>query len=164
MLYLNGRKIMRRINKLFLTGSGYAILILSLFYIFAAVSNFASQSIAPGQFALIVTFGFIISLAEFMYEELKVKKSLKCLIHYAVLLVAFYLIFVISGNISAQRPSAVFGAMVIYTALYFGLYAIVHFTRRAINKADDKLDARASRKNSESKKKSTYKSLYSDGD
>lgn len=155
---------MRRINKLFLTGSGYAILILSLFYIFAAVSNFVSQSIAPAQFALIVTFGFVIALAEFMYEELKVKKTLKCLIHYAVLLVAFYLIFVISGNISVQRPAAVFGAIVLYTALYFTVYAIVHFVRRAINKADDKLDERTSKKNSETKKKSSYKSLYSDGD
>ena len=80
---------MRRINKIFLTGCGYAILILSLFYIFAAVSQFVSQSIAPGQFVLILSFGFIISLAEFMYEELKVKRIYKCLIHYGVLLVAF---------------------------------------------------------------------------
>ena len=71
---------MRRIHKIFLTGCGYAVLILSLFYAFAAISKFVSQSIAPGQFILIVSFGFIISLAEFMYEELKVKKIYKCLI------------------------------------------------------------------------------------
>ena len=155
---------MRRINKLFLTGCGYAILILTLFYAFAAVSQFVSQAIAPGQFALILLFGFVISFAEFMYEELKVKKVFKCLIHYAVLLVAFYLIFVISGNISVQRPAAIFGAVVIFTVLYFTVYAIVHLVRRAINVADDKLDKRSENKNNKASKKSTYKSLYSDGE
>ena len=154
---------MRRINKLFLTGCGYAILILTLFYAFAAVSNFVSRSIAPGQFALILAFGFIISLAEFMYGELKMKQALKCLIHYAVLLVAFYVIFVISGNISVQRPAAVFGAIVIFTALYFAVYAIVSLVRRAINRADDALDRKTAGKAKENKK-STYKSLYSDGE
>ena len=151
---------MRRIHKMFLSGCGYAILILILFYAFAAMSGFASQSIAFGQFALILMFGFIISLAEFMYEELKVKKVLKCLIHYAVLLVAFYVIFILSGNIAANRSGAVFVAIIIYTALYFILYVIVRFTRRAINRADDQLDKMSAKKNSAASKKSTYKSLY----
>ena len=151
---------MRRIHKMFLSGCGYAILILILFYAFAAMSGFNSQSIAFGQFALILTFGFIISLAEFMYEELKVKKLLKCLIHYGVLLMAFYVIFILSGNIAANRAGAVFVAVIIYTALYFILYVIVHFTRRAINRADDHLDRKTAQKSAAANKKSTYKSLY----
>ena len=154
---------MRRINKVFLTGCGYAILILTLFYAFAAISKFTSQSIAPGQFALILTFGFAISLAELMYDELKLKKVYRCLVHYGVLLVAFCLIFIVAGNISAQRPAAIFGAIIIYTVLYFFLYAIIHFVRHAINTADDKLDERSARKKA-TDKKGTYKSLYSDGD
>lgn len=156
---------MRRINKIFLTGCGYAILILTLFYAFASISQFTSRSIAPGQFALILSFGFIISFAEFMYEELKLRKILKCFIHYAVLFVAFYLIFVISGNISTQRPAAVFAAILIYTALYFTVFAIVYFARHAINRLDNKLDKRSAEKVSEkSNKKGTYKSLYSKGE
>ncbi len=158
---------MRRINKIFLTGCGYAILILTLFYAFAAISQFVSQAIAPKQFALIVSFGFIISLAEFLYEELKLKKALKCVIHYAVLLVAFCLIFIVSGNISVQKPSAVFVAVILYTALYFTIWVIVHFIRKAINSADDKLDAKhegANKTDKKSDNKATYKSLYSDGD
>ena len=157
---------MRRINKLFLNGCGYAILILSLFYAFAVISKFTSQSIAPGQFLLILTFGFIISFAELMYEELKLGKLLKCIIHYAVLLVAFCLIFIVSGNIAVQRPAAIFGAIVIYTALYFAVYATVHFMRIAICRADDKLDKISDSKKAKANnsKKSTYKSLYSDGD
>lgn len=158
--------IMRKINKVFLTGCGYAVLILTLFYAFAAISKFVSQSIAPGQFALILTFSFVISFAELLYEELKIKKVYKCFIHYAVLLVAFCLIFVISGNISSQRPSAVFVAIIVYTVLYFTIWAIVHFVRKAINKADIKLESRTNKADAKAGKsgKKPYKSIYSDED
>ena len=158
---------MRRINKIFLTGCGYTVLILSLFYAFAAINQFVSQAIAPGQFALILSFGFIISLAEFMYEELKLRRLYKCVIHYLILLVAFCLIFIVSGNISSQRPAAVFVAIFIYTLLYFLVWTLVHYFRKAINYADDKLDTRATanKPNSKDKKdKVTYKPLYGDGD
>ena len=158
---------MRRINKIFLTGCGYTVLILLLFYAFAAISQFTSQAIAPGQFALILSFGFIISLAEFMYEELKLRRLYKCVIHYLLLLVAFCLIFIVSGNISSQRPAAIFVAIFIYTLLYFLVWTIVHYFRKAINYADDKLDAKATKrkpKSNDKKGKEIYKPLYGDGD
>lgn len=153
---------MRRIHKLFLVGCGYTVLILSLFYAFAAISEFTSTAIAPGQFALILVSGLVIALAELMYEELKVKKAIKCIIHYAVLMIAFCLIFIISGKISAQKPAAVFIAIMLYTLLYFTIWTIVHFSRKAIDRADDKLDARSKVKNEKTKK--GYKSLYGDGE
>ena len=152
---------MRRINKLFLTGCGYTVLILTMFYTFAAVSKFISQSIAPKQFTLILFFGFAISAAEFMYEQLKLKKVYKCLVHYCVLLLAFCFIFIVAGNISSQRPAAVFVAIILYTVLYFTIWSIVHFVRKAINKADDALDKKT-KNNANEPKKGTYKSLYSD--
>ena len=152
---------MRRINRLFLTGCGYTVLILTMFYAFAAISKFTSQSIAPKQFALILVFGFVISAAEFMYEELKIKKAYKCIIHYCVLLVAFCFIFIVSGNISSQRPATVFIAIVLYTFLYFVIWTIVHFVRKAINSADKKLDEKT-KDNDNSSRKGAYKSLYGD--
>ena len=151
---------MKRINKLLLNGCGYSVLILTLFYIFAAISKFTSLSIAPGQFALILSFGMIISLAEFLYESLSIKTLYKNLIHYFVLLAAFCVIFIISGNIKAQNPSVIFVATVIYTLLYFTVLAIVHFVRRAISSADDRLSSKTPKKKEE--KKQAYKSLYKD--
>ena len=153
---------MRRINKMFLSGCGYTVLILSLFYAFAAISESAADAIAPGQFALILGFGFIISLAEFMYEMLNVRKIYKCLIHYFVLLAAFCLIFIVAGNISSQKPSAIFVAIVLYTISYFTIYVLVRLIRMSINCADDKLDRKTSKvkENKEASKKGTYKSLY----
>ena len=162
ILYPPGDITMRRIHKLFLVGCGYAILILTLFYAYAAISDFISPAIAPGQFALILASGLIISLAEFMYEELKLKKMLKCIIHYCVLLVSFCLIFIISGKISTKRPAAVFIAIMLYTLLYFLIFAIVHFSRKAINKMDDKLESKKASKDKKAKK--SYTSLYSDGE
>lgn len=153
---------MRRIHKLFLTGCGYTVLILSLFYAYAAISNFVMPAIAPGQFALIFASGIIISLAEFMYEQLKVKKTLKCVIHYAVLMVAFCLIFIISGKISAQKPAAVFIAIILFTLLYGIIWTVVHFSRKAIDRMDDNFEAK--KKNKENKAKKGYKSLYGDGE
>ena len=154
---------MRRINKIFLTGCGYSILILSLFYVFAAVSEFISPAIAPKQFALILTFGLLIALAEFMYEQLKMKKVYKCLIHYSVLMMEFCFIFILSGNISKKGSSAVFIAIILYTVLYFLIWTIVHFVRKAINKMDDKLEARTKKAEEAKAAKKPYKSLYSEG-
>ena len=154
---------MRRINKIFLTGCGYAILILTLFYGFAAISELISPAIAPQQFSLILTFGLLIALAEFMYEQLKLKTVFKCLIHYCVLLVAFCFIFILSGNISDKGSSAVFVAIILYSILYFIIWTIVHFARKAINKLDDKLDSRTKKATETKQAKQPYKSLYSDG-
>ena len=154
---------MRRIHKIFLTGCGYTVFILAMFYAFAAVSKFISPAIAPKQFALILTFGFVISLAEFMYEQLKLKTVYKCLIHYFVLLAAFCSIFIVSGNISTKKPASVFIAIMLYTFLYFAMFAIVRFSRKAINAMDDKLEAK-NQKSKECAQKKEYKSLYSDGD
>ena len=153
---------MRRLHKLFLVGCGYTVLILTLFYIYAAVSKFVLPAIAPGQYILILVSGLTISLAEFMYEQLRLKKVLKCIIHYCVLLVAFCLIFIISGKISVQRPAAIFIAVVIYTLMYFIVLAIVHFARKGIGALDDKLEAKDKAKKEKAKK--GYKSLYGDGD
>ena len=152
---------MRKLEKLFLTGCGYAILILTLFYTFAAVTKFTATAIAPAQFFLILLFGFIIALAELMYNLLNLKKVFRCLIHYAVLLVAFCVIFVISGNIAAGKASSVFVAVIIFTMLYFAIWFTVHLVRKTISAADDKLDRRLPKRKEE---KNTYKPLYKDAD
>lgn len=153
---------MRKIEKLFLTGCGYSLLILTLFYIFAAITKFINPAITPGQFALIVLFGFIISLAELLYSILKLKKVLKCFIHYAVLFVAFLVIFIISGNIASAKASGIFVAIIVYTFMYFSIYLIVNLIRKTINAADDKLDAKLPKENKT--KKAEYKPLYKSGD
>ena len=154
---------MRRINKLFLTGCAYTVIILALFFIFAAISKVATAEISPRQFTLVLAFGMIISCAEFMYEALKIKKIYKCLIHYFVLMIAFYVVFIKFGKLSSQGPARVFVAIFLYTAFYFIVWTIVHFLKKGINKADDALDKKTANIPA-TKSKGAYKSLYSDSD
>ena len=79
-----------------------------------------------------------------------------------MLLAAFCLIFIVAGNISSQKASAIFIAIVLYTLSYFTLYAIIRLVRMSLNYADDKLDNSTTTKSKDDKKsnKGTYKSLY----
>ena len=148
---------MRKIERLLLTACGYSIFILTMFYVFAVLTNFTSPAIIPSQFALILLFGFIIALAEFLYNILKLKQALRCFIHYGILLLAFCIIFIISGNI-ASKPSAVFVAVIIFTMLYFTTWGTVKLVRKTVTKADDYLDRKETSKSPI--RKNEYKSLY----
>ena len=152
---------MRRIERLLLTGSGYSILILTIFYAFAAISNFTSPAITFPQYALIVGFGYLIALAELMYNALNLKKWLRGIIHYGVLLLAFCIIFIISGNIKSGRASAIFAAIVLFTMLYFALWGMIHLIRKTANIADDKIESKQPKVKDNKK---VYKSLYSSDD
>ena len=105
---------MKRLEKTLLAGCGYTVLILTLFYAFAAISEFTSAAITIQRYLLITAFGFIIAFAELMYASLNLKNWLRGLIHYGVLLTAFIAIFIISGNIKSGRASAVFAAIIIF--------------------------------------------------
>ena len=151
---------MKRLEKTLLAGCGYTVLILTLFYAFAAISEFTSAAITLPRYLLIVSFGFIIALAELMYKSLNLKNWLRGLIHYGVLLTAFIAIFIVSGNIKSGRASAVFAAIVIFTMLYFAFWGVIHLVKKTIMIADERLDAR-SPKIKEAKTTKEYKSLYS---
>lgn len=154
---------MRRIHKIFLTGCGYAILLLSMCYAFLAIDNPIARGIESKQFILILSIGLVIAFAEFMYEMLNIKKIYKGLLHYFLILTAFWLVCVASDDIGFNSVSAVFIAIFVYTALYFIIWTIVHFVRKAINKADDILDKKTNpAKSTATAKKGTYKPLYSD--
>lgn len=153
---------MRRIEKRFLTGCAYTVIILALFYLFAAITEFTAPAITTGQFFLILLFGILISAAELIYELLKIRRALKCLIHYGVLLVAFCVIFIASGNIASGKGSAIFVAIIIYTFLYFAIWLLFALIKKTLQIADDKLDHTSKPgKNNDQK---TYKPLYKDED
>ena len=151
---------MKRLEKTLLAGCGYTVLILTLFYAFAAISEFTSAAITLPRYLLIVSFGFIIALAELMYKSLNLKNWLRGLIHYGVLLTAFIAIFIVSGNIKSGRASAVFAAIVIFTMLYFAFWGVIHLIKKTVKVADERLDTRAP-KIKETKPAKEYKPLYS---
>ena len=151
---------MKKIEKALLAGSAYTVGIVALFYLFAAITEFVSPAITTGQFFLILLFGMIISFTGFFCSLLKFNKVIRCLIHYSVLLVAFCFIFIISGNIASGRASAVFVAIVLYTALYFFGWFTVMLIKKSISGLDAKLDAKQSTRKKQVKE--PYKPIYKD--
>lgn len=149
---------MKRFENILLKGCGFAILILTLFYIFALINDFNTATIEFSTFALILAFGMIISLTTMLLGLKKLSLPLRILIHYASLMLAFCLVFMASGNISADSPAKIFSAIIIFTFLYALLFGVVYFIKKAVNTVDSKVNKRT-KKNTE--KKSEYKSLYS---
>lgn len=137
---------MKRIERLLLRGSAYSVLILTVFYVFALAAKFTSSSLGADKFFVCLGFGMLISFMEFVYESLSVNKLLRFIIHYAVLLFAFSVIFVVMGNIKSSGAGAIFIAVFIFTALYLLMYLTVHYSGKVISAADKRLDRSAQRK------------------
>ena len=148
---------MRRIEKALLTGCGYTILILTLFYAFSAISKLTSPAITFTRYLTILLFGFLIAFAELAYNAMNLKKWLRCLIHYGILLLAFCVIFIISGNIKSGRAPAIFAAVIIFTLFYFAILGLAYLIRKTVKISDDKIDRMPKK---EVKPKEAYKPLY----
>ena len=156
---------MKKIEKTLLFGASYSVLIMTVFYLFALASGFTSTSVDAKTFFLCLGFGMLISVMEQVYKALSIGAVFKALIHYAVLLFAFCIIFVSIGGISETGGTSVFVSIVVFTFLYFSLYLLIHFLRRGINKCDTAIEKRQVKKQKTSAKKDTkkpYTPLYKD--
>ncbi len=150
---------MRRFERMLLCGTGYTVLILTLFYIFAAIARFEEMSIGVGRFFIILAFGMLIALAELIYGLLTLKRVFKCLIHYSLLLLAFIIVFMLGEFITVNGPASVFVGITVFTLFYLLIFGIVYLVRRTVGAADNKLDKKIAQKKS-AKPKENEKPKY----
>lgn len=108
---------MKVFKKLVLNACLYSVLILTLFYIFAAISEMTDSVIGIGKYFTILGFGAIISASVLIFDT-KLKEILKYIINYAVLLTAFCVIFLSSASGSTNAVARAFAAIVIFTIIY----------------------------------------------
>ena len=125
---------MRRIFRLIETGALYTVLITSLFMLFSALSELSSPAITAGRFFTILGFGMLLSVAGLLFEIKNLPYIVKVVLHYAVALVAFILLFVIIGNLAARGAATAFAVSVLFTVLYFLLFFLVALARRLLEK------------------------------
>ena len=148
---------MKRVENLILKSCAYTVLIAVLFFLFTLATSFTEAALTIGTFMIILLFGAVIAFSNLILELLPLKTFLKVLIHYATLLIAFIVIFVIKGRISAVNTAAIFSAIIIFTFLYAFFFLVAWFIRKSIYAADKRIDKRHPKKVSEKKE---YKSLY----
>ena len=151
---------MEKAKKIILNATAYTVVILVLFYLYALLGNLTQPAIKFGTFLIVLVFGFVISLANMIFELKNLHYALKLLIHYAALLAAFIAVFVIAGNLTISGPASVLSAIIIFSFLYGVIYALSYGVKSAIRSVDKKP---SQNKNPEAKK-STYKPLYKDED
>ena len=125
---------MKKLETLLLRAAGYTVLILLLFYLFGALSEFANPYINFRTFLVILSFGAIISLAGMILRIQKIHIALRVTIHYVALLIAFFAVFIVNGNISAQGAGQVFVAVVLFSVFYVVFAAITVLSKKLSRK------------------------------
>lgn len=142
---------MQRIEKFIKTACAYTVAILIFFYLFAVTNSFDETAIGFGRFGLILLFGIVIALADYIFT-MKISKLYTVLLHYCVLLFAFIVIFLISG-VLGDSGSRIFISAIVFTILYAVLFAAVYFFKKGVSKLDNGLNKNHPAKKKEQKPK-----------
>ena len=108
---------MRIFKKFVLNACLYTILILTVFCLFAVVSDMSDWIISISKYFTILAFGATISASTLVFET-KISAIFKYLINYGVLLTAFCVIFLSSDSGSGNYVARAFASIVIFTLLY----------------------------------------------
>lgn len=153
---------MKKVEETILKACGFSVLILLFFFAFAASTNFPTAVISFSTFAIIVGFGFLISLASLILQVKKLNIIIRILIHYTTLLIAFCSIFLSIGNIGNGSSSKVFVAIVLFTIFYAFLFAVSFLVKKVVAFLDKAINVRYGTKTKAERTRESYKSLYSD--
>ncbi len=149
---------MKDAERFLLHTCAYTVLICALFLLFMAISGFTEASLNIGRFFLILLFSFFISVAGIILGLKRLHLVLRIAIHFLVLLVAFTVVFVISGNIKASGAGAIFSAIIVFSFLYSVVSLIVYSIKKSVSAVDKKLEKRSVK--SDSKKPAPYTPRY----
>ena len=155
---------MKTLENILHKACSYTVIILGLFYLFGTLTGSNVTLINAKSFLLIALFGLLISLAELILHIKKIHVLIRVLLHYLILLISFYTVFISSGNIKAENAGQIFVAAVIFTIFYAFMFGFVYILRRFISKADKNIIQKQSKNNTQKTKKSSYRPLYKNED
>ena len=150
---------MKRIQHLLLNACAYTVALLTVLYIFAELTD-VKYGISFGRFILVFAFGAVIAVASLILNSKSISKPMGIVIHYAVLLLAFIILFVVIGNISTGGK--IFAAIIIFSFFYALVFISLALINRAVKTADKKFDKKHPKK--PAKTPAPYKSLYGKND
>ena len=151
---------MKKLENLLLRGCGYTILITVLFFLVAVIGEYTNAAIDFPTMTLIFVFGVIISSSDLVLGVERIKKVFRVMIHYSVLLVAFFFVFILAGKLRTGGASAIFAATVIFTFLYALIFTITYLIKLAVKRADSAIDKKADKKHKRTK--AEYTPIYKD--
>jgi len=120
---------MKKTYSFLLNSCAISVLITSIFFLFAKISNpNSTPAIHIGKYFLILLFSLILILTNQLFLIKNFPKSLSTVIHYLITLLSFTLIFL---PLNDSRPMYVFVYLAVFTIAYAFLFAIVIGVRKA---------------------------------
>ena len=148
---------MEKIKRIALNSCAFTVLIAVLFFAFAKISGLSEVKIDFLHFFVILLFGIVVAIANTLFEIPRLHIVWKFLIHYAILFVAFYIVFLNFANIDSNKGAAViFTALIVFTFLYVVVAFIAWLFKKAF-----KIAAKSSTvKESNAPKKESYTPRY----
>lgn len=120
---------MKYIRRIFTAGCVWMTAISLVFFAVAALINstehtFRTIGISFSQYLLILLFSFLIAGAGLVFSLSRIHAALRILIHYAVVLTGFIVIFAVSGNLRLDTAAKIFVAIFIFTFFYAIVMAV----------------------------------------
>ncbi len=120
---------MKYIRRIFTSGCIWMTGISLVFFAVAALINsteqtFGTLGISFPQYLLILLFSFLIAGAGLLLSLPRLHVALRILIHYAVILTGFIVIFAVAGNLNFDSSAKIFVAIVIFTFFYAIIMAV----------------------------------------
>ena len=147
---------MEKIKRIALNSCAFAVLISVLFFAFAKISGLSEVKIDFLHFFIILLFGIVIAVANTVFELPKIHIALKFLIHYVVLLISFYIVFINFGNVSASGPAVIFTTVIVFSIFYVFFAVIIWLIKKIFGIKISANNSKTSSKDS----KETYKPRY----
>ena len=117
---------MKTLKNILLSGCTYAVVIISLFFAFAAISDFTEAKLSAGRFFLMLFFGHVVACAGYILRTASWHAVIRYPLHYVTLFLAFYIIFILALSTEKRNGAAMLIAVVIYTFFYI-LIMILEF-------------------------------------
>lgn len=132
---------MKNIEKFLYHSTAYTVVISLMFFLFAKLSHLESLEISFGRYFLIFAFSLVISASEYIFVVKKIPVIFQYLIHYAVLCISFFFVFMSvrdSSGISEFSAATVFASVIIFSAVYFLILGCVILYKKTISKTRTK--------------------------
>ena len=151
---------MRRIEKMLFSGTGYTVLFNISFYLFALAVNLESKAISYDKFFLILAFGMITSITDLICDLVNIKKWLKRIMHFGILLTAFCIVFISGEFFTTKGPASVFVAISIFVLIYLVFAGVIALIKKSLNLADNALDGHTENKRSNVRNENEKENKY----
>ena len=145
---------MKNIERFLTHACTYAILILTLLYGFTKLSGYHDTSIAFPSYFIVVTFGFVVSAAEWLLSIEKLHAPVRVLLHYLVLLACFSVMYI---AIMKPNASGIMMCIVFFSILYFVFFAFINLIKKGLDKT---FKTSGRKENCRVKEKTPYKSMF----